>query len=59
MGVSTEDIGKAVTHFSTLLTLNDDKDKVKRTKPLASKEEINERTIYVVCLPILGQSTYC
>ncbi|XP_067933098.1 la-related protein 7-like [Watersipora subatra] len=52
LGVATEDISKAVKHFSTLLELNDSKDKLRRTTPLASQEELDSRTVYVEGLPL-------
>lgn len=46
-----EDIQKAIPLFSKILALDETKTKVKRTAPLPSpeSEEVDKRTVYVVC----------
>lgn len=48
LGVTTEDMGKAISAFSTQLSLSDDKLKVKRKSLYKPPENVDERTVYVV-----------
>lgn len=50
MGVSAEDIGKAVSACSTQLCLSDDKYRVKRKSPYKPPENVDGRTVYVVIM---------
>lgn len=52
--VETEEIAKAVGIFSTILALNETKDKVRRTTPIVEQQDCDERTVYLVRLDISG-----